>query len=189
MDNIIAKLYASQKTVVTTEDLAMLWEENNPNNLKAKIAYYVKQGLLIRLTRGIFAKNKSFNSYELATSVYTPAYISFETVLRDSGMIFQHYDTIFVASHLSKTTHIAETTLTFRKLKAEVLYNPTGIINKNGFSIASPERAFLDTLYLLPRFGFDNLARLDWNVCLGLVKIYKNAQLVKRLVSYQKKYA
>jgi len=68
--------------------------ENNPDNLKAKIAYYVKQGVLIRLTRGVFAKNKDYNPKELATSIYTPSYISFETVLREAGVIFQHYDTI-----------------------------------------------------------------------------------------------
>jgi hypothetical protein len=90
MDSLIAKLYQSTKTILTNKDLALIWQENDKDNLNAKIAYYVKQKALIRLTRGVFAKNKDYNSKELATSLYTPSYISFETVLREAGVIFQH---------------------------------------------------------------------------------------------------
>lgn len=103
MDNLITKLYQSQKTVLTNKDLALIWQETNQDNLKAKIAYYVKQNALVRLTRGVFAKDKNYNPKELATSIYTPSYISFETVLREAGIIFQHYDTIFVAGPWPKT--------------------------------------------------------------------------------------
>ena len=98
MDNLVAKLYQTPKTILTNKDLSLIWEETNPDNLKAKTAYYVKQGTLIRLTRGVFAKDKNYNIKELAASIYTPSYISFETALREAGVIFQHYDTIFVAS-------------------------------------------------------------------------------------------
>ena len=97
MDNLIAKLYQSPKTVLTNKDLGLIWQETNRNNLKAKINYYVKKRSLIRLARGVFAKNKDYNPRELATSIYIPSYISFETALRESGLTFQHYDTIFVA--------------------------------------------------------------------------------------------
>src|SRR3989339_1183404 len=123
MDNLIAKLYQSTKTILTIKDLALLWEETKPCNLKSKIGYYVKRGALIRLTRGVFAKNKNYNPKELATSIYTPSYISFETALREAGVIFQHYDTIFVASPWPKTLTIHNTTIAFRKLKDSVLYN------------------------------------------------------------------
>jgi hypothetical protein len=117
MDSLIAKLYQSTKTILSTKDLALIWQENDKFNLNAKIAYYVKQKVLIRLTRGVFAKNKDFNSKELATSIYIPSYISFETVLREAGVIFQHYETIFVASKWPKTTKIDKYTITFRKIK------------------------------------------------------------------------
>ena len=121
MDSLIANLYQSQKTVFTTRDLAIIWQETNQDRLKSKVAYYVKRGVLNRLTRGVFAKDKNYNPRELATSIYTPAYISFETVLRDAGVIFQHYDSIFVAGPWSKTVTIDRTTVTFRKLKDGVL--------------------------------------------------------------------
>lgn len=108
MDNLIAKLYQSTKTIFTTKDLALLWGETNSINLKSKIGYYAKQGVLIRLIRGVFAKDKNYNPKELAVSIYTPSYISFETVLREAGIIFQHYDTIFVAGHWPLTKKIKQ---------------------------------------------------------------------------------
>ena len=189
MDNLIAKLYQTSKTILTNKDIALIWQENNQNNLKAKISYYVKRGALIRITRGVFAKDKNYNPKELATSIYTPSYISFETVLREAGVIFQHYDTIFVASPWPKTLTIHNTTIAFRKLKDSVLYNSAGIINQNNYSMATPERAFLDTIYLFPKYYFDNLKPINWEKCFELIKIYSNKQLMKRLTQYQKNYA
>jgi predicted transcriptional regulator of viral defense system len=189
MDSAIVKLYQSNKTILTNKDLALIWQETNKDNLKAKTAYYIKQGTLIRLSRGIFAKDKKYNQKELATSIYTPSYISFETVLREAGIIFQYYNTIFVAGPWSKTMTINQSTITFRKLKNIVLFNSLGIENKDYYCIASPERAFLDTIYLFPKYYFDNLRLINWEKCFELVKIYNNQQLIKRLKEYQKKYA
>ena len=186
MDNLIAKIYGSPKTVFNTKDIALIWEENNKNNLKSKISYYVKNNDLIRLKSGVFVKNKDYNKQELATSIYTPSYISFETVLRESGVIFQHYDTIFVAGKLSKDILINGLRISFRKIKETALYNPLGIINKNNYSVASKERAFLDTIYLFPQYYFDNLHSIDWQRCFEIAEIYQNKKLIERLKKYQK---
>lgn len=186
MDNLVAKLYQTQKTVLTNKGLALLWTETNPDNLKAKIAYYVKQGVLTRLARGIFAKDKNYNLKELANSIYAPSYISFETALREAGIIFQHYDTIFLAGQWPLTRKIDGHTFVFRKLKGSVLFDTMGVKNEGHYSIATPERAFLDTIYLFPKYYFDNLSSIDWAQCEELVKIYDNQQLIKRLHKYQK---
>lgn len=189
MDSSIAKLYQSNKTILTNKDLALVWEENDKLKLNVKAGYYVRQGALIRLTRGVFAKDKNFNSKELATSIYTPSYISFETVLREAGVIFQHYDAIFVATKWTRTVTIDKYILTFRKLKDIVLFNSTGIVSKNNYSIATPERAFLDMIYLFPNYHFDNLKSINWEKCGEMVKIYNNKELIKRLDKYRKNYA
>ncbi|MCX6714163.1 MAG: hypothetical protein NTV48_03630 [Candidatus Vogelbacteria bacterium] len=188
MDNLIAKLYQSSKTILTNKDLALIWQENDKNNLNAKTAYYVKQKALIRLTRGVFAKNKDYNPKELATSLYPPSYISFETILREAGVIFQHYETFFVASKWPKTIIVDKYSFTFRKLKDVVLFNPTGIISKDNYSVATPERAFLDMIYLFPNYYFDNLQAINWAKCDEIVKIYNNKQLIKRLTKYRQSY-
>jgi hypothetical protein len=189
MDNLIAQIHQSSKTVFTTKSLALIWKENDKNNLKGKIAYYVKRGNLIRLTRGVFAKKKDYDSRELAVGIYSPSYISFETVLRDKGVIFQHYDSVFIASLWSKKVTINKQVFVFRKLKDTILFNPSGILNQENYSIASMERAFLDTIYLFPNYYFDNLRSINWEKCFELVKIYNNKQLVKRLNKYCKNYA
>ncbi|HKK54348.1 MAG TPA: hypothetical protein VJ926_02425 [Patescibacteria group bacterium] len=188
MDNLTAKLYKSTKTVLSNKDLALIWEENNKDKLKNKISYYVKKGLLIRLTRNIFAKNDKFDINELATSLYSPSYISFETVLRENGVIFQYYETIFVASKIPKAVIIKNHKIIFRKLKDIILFNPTGVLNKENYSIATLERAFLDMIYLFPNYYFDNLEPINWQKCEDLVEIYNNNQLKKRLQKYRKYY-
>jgi len=189
MDNLVAKLYQTTKTILTNKDLSLIWEETNPDNLKAKTAYYVKQGTLIRLTRGVFAKDKNYNVKELAASIYTPSYISFETALREAGVIFQYYDTIFVAGPYPINKKIDKNSFTYRKMKDSVLYSSIGVKSENNYSIATPERAFLDTIYLFPKYHFDDLKAIDWERCQELVKIYDNKELIKRLNKYQKQYA
>src|SRR3989344_4259623 len=97
-DNLLVKLYHSPKTIFSIKDIALLWSESDYKNLRAKVAYYAKNGGLIRLRNGIYAKDKSYNVRELATSLVTPSYIGFETALRDAGVIFQHYESIFAAA-------------------------------------------------------------------------------------------
>lgn len=188
MDSLIAKLYQSPKTILTNKDLALIWNISNKKNLHSTVAYYVKRKVLIRLTRGVFAKNEDYNIKELATSVYTPSYITFETVLREAGVIFQHYNSIFVAAPYSFNKKIDGSTFIFRKLKDEVLFNSTSIISKDNYSIATVERAFLDMIYLFPNYYFDNLKLINWEKCVEISKIYNNKQMIKRLSKY-KKYA
>jgi predicted transcriptional regulator of viral defense system len=187
-DNLIAKLYESPKTILTTKDIALIWGETNTVNLLSKIKYYANRGSLIRLTRGVFAKNRAYDVKELATSIYTPSYISFETVLREAGIIFQHHESIFVAGPYPITKKIGNQAIVFRKLKWCVLYNALGIKHEKNYSIATPERAFLDTIYLSPQFYFDNLRSINWEQCFALAKIYDNKQLIKRIKKYQTNY-
>ncbi len=189
MDNLSIKLYKTPKTILTNKDLALIWGENNLNNLKAKTAYYVKKKILIHLSRGVFAKDRNYNIKELAANIYKPSYISFETVLREAGLIFQYYEKIFIASRLSKIVTIDKHNFKFRKLKDEIIFNPAGVIVKNNYSLASPERAFLDMLYLFPNYYFDNLSFLDWKKCKRLVELYHNQKLLERLKIYHKNYA
>lgn len=186
MDNSITKLYKTTKKILTNRDLSLIWEEKDTKKLKSKIAYYVKQGNLFKISRGIFTKDKDYDPKELATSIYAPSYISFETVLREAGIIFQYYETIFIAARWPQKKEINGKLFTIRKLKDSVLYNPEGIIQNDNYSIATPERAFLDMIYLFPNYYFDNLKPLNWEKCFELVKIYNNKQLEKRLIKYQK---
>ncbi len=189
MDNFLTIIYGSKQTVFTSKEIAILIGEKNADKLKSKLSYYVKTGKLIRLRRGIFSKKDDYDKNELAVRIFTPAYVSFETVLAKEGVIFQYYETIFAASYLSRNLKFRENKFTFRKLKSEILINQQGLINRGTYFEASKERAFLDMLYLFGSCHFDNLRNINWNTCFDIVGIYKNKMLEKRLKNYFEKYA
>jgi hypothetical protein len=184
----VEALLRSRKTVFSVSDIALLWQESRNTVACNRLLYYLKQGQLIRLRHGIYARDKAYERLELATKIMTPAYVSFETVLAKAGMIFQYYRDIYVASYLTKEIVCDETLFSFRTIKDSVLTNPMGIDQKNEYAIATPERALLDTLYLNKDFYFDNLSTLDWDKAFSLVSIYENKRLCKTLETLYKQY-
>ena len=146
---------------------------------------YVKAGKICSVRRGIYAKDKNYDKYELATKIYTPSYISFETVLAKAGVIFQLYGQIFIASYLSRELLIGDQTYSFRKIKNSVLTNKTGMEEKDNYFIASPERAFLDVIYLNKEYHFDNLINIDWDEVYKILPIYNNKRVEKNVKRYK----
>src|SRR3989338_1188203 len=154
-------LMRSKNTIFTTKDVSLLWQESDVNYVRKKLYRYVKTGKLFSVRKGIYTKDKNYEKYELATKIFTPSYVSFETVLASSGVIFQFYGQVFAASYVSRQFTIEEQTYALRKIKNSVLTNRIGIEAKNNYFIASPERAFLDVMYLNKEYYFDNLSRID----------------------------
>ncbi len=182
----ILELYKSKATVFTFKDIALYLNEDNFNNLKSRIKYFVDKGYLFRQRRGIYSK-KEFSKRELVTKIYTPAYISFETVLLAEGVIFQYYETLFVASYLTRDLKLKNgQKIRIRKLKNEILLSKKGLIRKNNFFMATVDIAFLDLIYLNRNYYFDNLRKIDFKKCRDIVIIYNNKQLEKKLEVYAK---
>src|SRR3990167_5633187 len=98
----ISQILRSEKTVFTFKDISMIWGNDNKRAIIAGVNYYVKIGQLYRIRRGIYAKDRNYNRLELATRIFTPSYVSFETVLVKAGINFQFYSQIFVASYLNR---------------------------------------------------------------------------------------
>lgn len=184
----ILNILRSQATVFTFKDVLLATNEPKPLLLKRRLNYYVKNGELYHIRRGFYAKDKNYNKLELATKIFTPAYVSFETILRQEGIIFQYYSTIFVASYQTKEITCDGQTYSFRKIKDTILTNNAGIESKGTYFVASKERAFLDMLYLHKDYHFDNLAPLNFNKVLELLPIYDNKRLVKNVHRYFKEF-
>lgn len=173
-------------TVFTFKDILLASGETNASRLRRRINYYVKTKELYPVRRGIYAKDKYYDRLELANRIFSPSYISFETVLAKEGVIFQHYDQIFVAGYLTREISCDGGVYAFRRLKDSALTNSLGIEIKANYSIASRERAFLDTIYLNTNYHFDNLSSIDWKKCREILPVYGNKALAKRLNSYFK---
>ncbi|OGM97816.1 MAG: hypothetical protein A2817_02115 [Candidatus Yanofskybacteria bacterium RIFCSPHIGHO2_01_FULL_39_8b] len=187
--NILSILRASN-TVFSFREILLASGETTTNLLKRRLNYYVKKGELYSIRRGFYAKDKNYDKLELATKIYTPAYVSFETVLRQAGMIFQYYERIFVASYLTREISVDNQLYQYKKIKNTILTNSAGIETKDNYSIASPERAFLDILYLNKNYYFDNLGPLNWDKVFELLLIYGNKRMekvVKQIFDYYNK--
>jgi predicted transcriptional regulator of viral defense system len=183
----LTAILRSPKTVFTSKDIALLWGEQNSNSARVRLNYYVRKGDLYRIRRGLYAKDKDYNKIELATRIFTPSYISFETVLAKDGLIFQFYSQIFTASYLTREINIDGQAYCFKQLKRHILTNSNGIEHKDEISIATKERAFLDILYINNDYYFDNLRELDWDKIFKILPIYKNRRMVKKVDDLYKK--
>jgi len=176
----------SPQTIFSASDVALLWGEPIIKSVRLRLDYYVKKGNLLRVYRGFYAKDANYNIYELATRIYTPAYISFETVLTRQGVNFQHYDTIFVASYVNREISVGAQTITYVRMKDYVLSNMLSVDSSSGFAVATKERALLDRLYVSKEYHFDNLKNLDWKRIFELVPSYHNQRLEKKVNEYHK---
>ena len=177
-------LIRSPKTIFTFKDIVLLWGESDVSFIKKKINRYVKAGKINAVRKGIYSKDKNYDKYELATKIYTPSYISFETVLGAAGVTFQYYSQIFIASYKTKEIECNGQKYSFHKIKDKILTSQAGIETRENYSIATVERAFLDVIYLHKDYHFDNLSSLDWAKVYEILPIYggnkRMAKIVKR---------
>jgi predicted transcriptional regulator of viral defense system len=181
-------LLRSPKTVFSIKDVALLWSEEQERKVAPRLNKYAKAGKLIRLRRGFYAKDKNYDPLELATRIYTPSYISFETVLTRAGINFQYYETIFVASYVTREIKVDGRNISYVRMKDYVLSNTTGIEQNGNVAIATKERAFLDRIYISKDYHFDNLDALDWDKVFEILPICNNKRMEKKVNTYFKEY-
>ncbi len=184
--NDILNILRSKNSVFSFKDVLLASQDKNPALLIRRLNYYIKQGELYSIRRGFYAKDKNYDKFELAAKIYTPSYISFETVLTRAGVVFQYYSQVFVASYLTREIKADSQVYSYKKLKDPVLTNNAGVEYNENYSIATCERAFLDVLYLHKNYHFDNLKPLNMDKVLAILPIYNNKRMekeVKKLLS------
>lgn len=177
--NTLLNIFKSKASVLTFKEILLASESTTTSSLKRRLNYYVKNKELYAIRRGIYARDKNYDRRELATKIFTPSYISFETILVEAGVIFQYYSTIFIATYQTKDITCDGQMYSFKKIKDTILINTTGITQKENYFAASPERAFLDLLYLNKNYHFDNLAPLNFNLIFSILPIYNNKRMEK----------
>lgn len=175
--DIVLALYKESRTVFRLKDIAILVGEECFQSLNKKLNYYVQTGKLENPRKGIYAK-PGYNIEELACTIFSPSYISLEYVLQKAGIVFQYDSRITSVSYLSRDVEVENQQFVFRKIKGSALVNTLGIIRQtNHINIASPERAFLDLLYLEKDYYFDNLNPLDKDLIYKLLPLYQSRSL------------
>ena len=156
----------------------MLMGVSDFQSLNRRLNYYVHTGKLNNRRKGIYTK-PGYDPEEMACSVFTPSYISLQYVLQKAGIVFQYDSRITSVSYLSRIIEIENREFIYRKIKGSSLLNTKGIIRKNNHvNIASPERAFLDFIYLEKDFHFDNLNPLNKDLINELLTLYQSKALI-----------
>ena len=178
--DLILSIFSDARTVFSLNDIAMLIGESDFKKLNERLNYYVRKGKLLRPRKGVYVK-PNYNPEELVCLLYTPSYISLEYVLQKAGVVFQYDERITAVSYLSRSIDIEGRTCAYRKIKGEILIVTQGISQIGNVNIATPERAFLDILYLNATYYFDNLNPLDKNLITKLLPIYNSKTLTARV--------
>lgn len=180
-NNILEVILSSSRSVFNVQTLMMLAECNDSRKLTKSLNYYIKEGKIHNPRRGIYTKI-AYNEKEMACSLFRPAYISLEYVLQRSGIVFQYDDTVTCVSYLNRTVEVDDKPYQFRIIKPELWIGMDGIEQHDNIFIASPERAFLDFVYLSAgNCFFDNLHPLNITKVKNLLPSYQSEILTQRV--------
>jgi hypothetical protein len=186
--DIIFEIYKDSRTVFRINDVTLLLGCVD-NLLYQKLNYFVKQGKLLNPRRGIYAK-KGYKPEELACILYTPTYISLDYVFQRNGINFQFDSAITNITYQNRELKIDNQIIRYRQIKREILVNPVGILlNQNNINIATPERAFLDQIYLNKNSYFDSLNSLKMEKINKLLPVYNSQSFnksVKKIIDNAK---
>lgn len=184
MDKLIIDLIRTDQTIFSVADLSYYIKHSSIQYLRNRISFYVKKWILTKIAKWIYATRQNYDKYELANKIYSPSYISFFSSLYYHKVIFQYQNDVYLAYMKSTTKKLDNFNIILKNLKDSLLFNPTWIEIKEYYSIASKERAFLDTLYIFWETYFDNLDSMDWEKIKSLLMIYSSPKLEKLVKTY-----
>jgi predicted transcriptional regulator of viral defense system len=148
-----AKLRELGGPVIRTREAAALWGTDE-GNARRRLQSFVRAGLAISLRRGLWALDTELDPFALAPYLTAPfpAYVSTFSALAAHAMIEQIPGRVSVVS-LDRARRIATTLADFEVHHlAPELFGGYGAWSRGG-SVASPEKALFDLVYLRAAAG------------------------------------
>jgi len=157
------------------KDLRKLFPEEK--NLKTSVKRLKDDGFIKQITRGVYSLSEnSVDIEKIATQIYYPSYISFESALAKYGIINQgRYGLTLATSRHSKKITLGNIECEYSKIKNDLFFG-FDLIGET--YIAKPEKAFLDQLYLIS-LGKRNRNTEEW---------YLDSLDKKTIAEFLKKY-
>ena len=196
---------------VTTSIIESLYPELK--SADKKVTWLEKQGVIIRLKRGLYVINpeysgKTLSSELIANHLYTPSYISMSTALRYYGLI---PEAVYV--HQSMTVKHSRNFQTpvgsydYKYISREAFSIGVRSMHKGdyAFLIASPEKALCDLIansskvnlrymkdveiYLEQdiRMDMDEFYKMDETIFKDYIKVGKKADSISRLLKFMRR--
>lgn len=183
----IAKLQLFKKSFFTLNDLVKIFNIGK-KSLKIALNRWVKNGKILRLRKNAYIlPDKISNVKKIASELYQPCYLSFESALNEYGILSQvPYTLTFTTNNKPKKMIIAGQKIEFRQIKKELFF---GYELCNGIFIASPEKSLADQLYFISKgltslnYGELDLKNISLKKFLSIIKLYPKAtqKLIKNL--------
>jgi len=150
---------------------------------KVFVSRYVKNGYIVRLKRNLFILKEKWENlditqkYQIANIIVVPSYISFTTALSYYGYTTQIQQNYFESTSIYRTklVEIENNVFKYSKLNKKFYF---GFVKKDNFFIALPEKALIDSLYLMAKgkYRIDlsaiDFSKFDKNLILKIVKKY-----------------
>ena len=196
--NILVYIKQLNRPVFTTSEVMAL-SGKSPSTITQSLNYLQKQGLLIKVQRGIWAEADSRISPYSIIPFLTPrhrAYVSFVSALHLHGMIEQIPQVITLASTShTRTVYTKMGTFAIHQIAPQFFKGFDWYHGDGNFLIAQPEKALVDSLYLSAhkkkQFGFFpemsfpksfSFARArKWVKCISIpsVRLYVEKKLIE----------
>lgn len=172
-----SNIESQEKVFFDTKDLAIFLNLDG-RTLENTIKRLVVQQILTVLERGkYYVTSKTPSDFQIAYFLYNPSYISFETALSYHGVLSQFPTVITsVTTRRSRTKVLPNKEYTFSHIQ-KGLY--IGYIKKDGFLLATPEKALVDQIYfsLKSLKSIQNLDEYNLNI-IDAKKVYEFLNLM-----------
>ena len=138
-----------KKSYFTISELKKIYG-NKYSSLKNLLSRWSKENLINPISKGIYCFDIANLDYlNLACTLDKPSYISFEYALNYYGLINQVPEVVTLATtNRHKFVHVGPYIFEYTKLKKSLFF---GYYRVDNYYIATPEKALLDTLYLVSR--------------------------------------
>ena len=147
---IIKALERSEQRIFTLRDLQKLLKIQKDNTTYKTVENLIENEILIRLKKGLYRYAFSLpEDFEIANSLYSPSYISLETSLNFYGILSQFPYTITSITP-RKTEHfeINGKKFDYIHIQKDLFFDYR---KEKTFLIAYPEKALVDTIYLVAK--------------------------------------
>lgn len=159
----IKSFRAINKRYITLPDIVKI-TGMAPSSVHVLLNRLIKQGELIRLTINCYILPETTSELtSIANQLVFPSYMSFESILSQTGVLSQMPFTLsFATLFKTKHIHLGERNVEYRQIKPNLFW---GYVKQtDGLWIAEPEKALFDLIYFVSiGKSKTDLSILDYN--------------------------
>jgi hypothetical protein len=157
------------------------------NTFKKRVQYQLKNQKLYKVDKWIYSTlptnllhRKDYIA--IGSRIYTPSYLSLETVLYKAGMIFQYSSALTYMWPYTITKTIQSQIFEYKRLPINLLVWNVGLIRTPHGYQATPERALCDILYHNIHYPIDIIPHtLDKELLIKISEYYSHTRWQKSL--------